>query len=173
MANQQNPQRKPGPHPMIPTPTPRVPASEIPKVDVADNDSLGKTDPHAIPADPAPTVALKPTVAPTSTPGLWEGIVADAVARCGEGVQLEVYSFPQMWGSTALGFGGIGGAAMTQAQTTIVLPDDRSVAHVYFNARFAYTIDARIGGLAEEIVKIIDKRVAPSAPDVRKWGWAK
>jgi hypothetical protein len=175
MANQQNPQRKPQPAAAAPAPKIEKAVDTVAKAidNSIDNDAPGKTDPHSIPATAAPTAVSKPAVAPTATPGLWEGIVADAVARCGVGVELEVYSFPQMWGSTALGFGGIGGAAMTKAQTTIVLPEDRSAAHVYFNSRFAYTIDARIGGLAEEISKIIDKRVAPSSPDVHKWGWAK
>ena len=34
----------------------------------------------------------------------------------------ELYTFNQMWGSTALGFGGIGGQAMTQARTYVFVP---------------------------------------------------
>ena len=46
--------------------------------------------------------------------------------------------FPQTWGSTALGFGGIGGAAMTTAYT-IVIECDGEYA-VYFGGRSAYLI---------------------------------
>lgn len=35
--------------------------------------------------------------------------------------ELEVYLFPQTWGSTALGYGGIGGSAMTTAYTVVVM----------------------------------------------------
>ena len=47
--------------------------------------------------------------------------------------------FPQMWSSTALGFGGIGGQAMTTAYT-VILCDDNLGMHVYFSGRFAYHI---------------------------------
>ena len=53
--------------------------------------------------------------------------------------QLEVYHFPQMWGSTALGFGGIGGQAMTTAYTTVITYGIEAV--VYFNGRLAYRIE--------------------------------
>lgn len=55
---------------------------------------------------------------------------------------LRLYSFPQMWGSTALGFGGMGGQAMTTAQTYIVVTD-YGAAFVYFAGRFAYEADER------------------------------
>lgn len=50
--------------------------------------------------------------------------------------ELTVYSFPQTWGSTALGFGGIGGSAMTTAQTVVVM--NGRDACVYFGGRLAY-----------------------------------
>lgn len=52
--------------------------------------------------------------------------------------ELNVIQFDQTWGSTALGFGGIGGAAMTTAPTTVVYL--RSHYAVYFAGRHAYTI---------------------------------
>ena len=49
--------------------------------------------------------------------------------------------FPQTWASTALGFGGLGGAAMTTAYT-IILKSDYGLGYcVYFQGRFAYRID--------------------------------
>lgn len=50
----------------------------------------------------------------------------------------EVFVFPQTWGSTALGFGGAGGQAMTMAYTTIV--SIQSHAAVYFGGRLAYVV---------------------------------
>ena len=54
---------------------------------------------------------------------------------------VELYAaFPQLWGSTALGFsGGIGGAAMTEAYTTIFKYDN--LFFVYFGGDFAYAVD--------------------------------
>lgn len=48
--------------------------------------------------------------------------------------------FPQTWGSTALGFGGIGGAAMTPAYTVVVTGPSNQVA-VYWAGQHAYTLD--------------------------------
>jgi hypothetical protein len=53
--------------------------------------------------------------------------------------EVTVYAmFPQMWGSTALGFGGIGGAAMT-TEYTIVL-NCYSTFAVYYGGQFAYIV---------------------------------
>lgn len=52
----------------------------------------------------------------------------------------KVYSFPQGWGSTALGFGGIGGASMTEAQTTVIFNETRSYMAVFFGDRLAYEV---------------------------------
>lgn len=52
---------------------------------------------------------------------------------------MSVVLFQQMWGSTALGFGGMGGAAMTTADVVIVEGPDMARA-VYFGCRFAYCI---------------------------------
>lgn len=52
---------------------------------------------------------------------------------------LEIIHFPQTWGSTAIGFGGIGGAAMTTAYTTVILC--RKNAAVFFAGRHCYSVD--------------------------------
>jgi len=49
--------------------------------------------------------------------------------------------FPQVWSSTALGFGGIGGQAITTAYTTVVESDIDSSCCVYFGGQFAYRIE--------------------------------
>lgn len=52
--------------------------------------------------------------------------------------EIEIYSFPQTWGSTALGFGGVGGQAFTTAITVVVIHGRE--ACVYFGGAFAYKI---------------------------------
>lgn len=70
-----------------------------------------------------------------------------------------VYSWVQSWGSTALGFGGMGGSAITQALTVVVITDQ---AHVYFGGRHAY--DCRPNAKLMEAVK------AGRMPSVSKKG---
>lgn len=50
----------------------------------------------------------------------------------------DIWQFDQTWGSTALGFNGIGGSALTSALTSVVLKTDGTV-DVYFGTRRAYT----------------------------------
>lgn len=54
-------------------------------------------------------------------------------------------AFPQMWPSTALGYGGVGGHAMTSAQTVVVTrPFQSDKAIVFFGRpRVAYVADVR------------------------------
>lgn len=53
----------------------------------------------------------------------------------------ELYTFTQTWGSTALGFSGIGGQSMTQARTYVFIPQFvHQNCFVYFGSRFAYAI---------------------------------
>ena len=56
--------------------------------------------------------------------------------------EFEIHTFNQVWGSTALGFNGIGGQAMTPARTYVFVPNrDDQKCFVYFGGRFAYTAD--------------------------------
>lgn len=51
----------------------------------------------------------------------------------------EMYTFEQIWGSTALGFGGMGGQAITHARTYVFVPTScNQKCFVYFADRFAY-----------------------------------
>jgi hypothetical protein len=55
---------------------------------------------------------------------------------------LTVYSmFVQSWGSTALGFGGIGGQAITSAYVCIIESNLVGQFAVYFGGRLAYVIE--------------------------------
>lgn len=54
----------------------------------------------------------------------------------------ELYTFEQTWGSTALGFGGVGGQMITSARTYVFIPiscDQK--CFVYFAGKFAYEVD--------------------------------
>lgn len=51
----------------------------------------------------------------------------------------ELYTFMQAWGSTALGFPGVGGQAITHARTYVLVPVScNQKCFVYFAGRFAY-----------------------------------
>lgn len=51
--------------------------------------------------------------------------------------------FPQTWGSTALGHGGVGGSAMTTAYTIVLECYATQEFLVYFGGRFCYTVSRR------------------------------
>lgn len=54
----------------------------------------------------------------------------------------DIFTFEQIWGSTALGFGGCGGSAMTTARTYVFVPKiDEQKCFVYFAGKFAYAVD--------------------------------
>lgn len=65
--------------------------------------------------------------------------------------EIECYHFPQLWPSTALGFGGVGGSAMTTAYTTVLVHAGK--AAVFFGGQYAYTVPATLGVLNEDIGK--------------------
>jgi hypothetical protein len=51
--------------------------------------------------------------------------------------------FPQTWGSTALGHGGMGGAAMTTAYTVVLECRATKEFLVYFGSQMCYKVDRR------------------------------
>lgn len=55
--------------------------------------------------------------------------------------QFEIYIFEQIWPSTSLGFGGIGGSAITLANTYVFICTYCNKAFVYFGEHFAYEVD--------------------------------
>lgn len=67
------------------------------------------------------------------------GTPTRTVFRRPTALDVEVQLFEQLWGSTALGYGGLGGAAMTYAYTVVVSSHDRIC--VYFGGgNLAYTL---------------------------------
>lgn len=63
-----------------------------------------------------------------------------------------VFVFEQMWGSTALGFGGWGGTSMTTAWTHVVNTSNGQY-HVFFDGRHAYTIENPTEKFKEDLSK--------------------
>lgn len=54
----------------------------------------------------------------------------------------ELYTFEQTWGSTSLGFGGIGGQAITSARTYVFVPINcNQLCFIYFAGRYAYAVN--------------------------------
>lgn len=51
--------------------------------------------------------------------------------------------FPQQWGSTSLGHGGIGGAAMTTAYTIVLECLHTQEYLVYFGGQYCYTVSRK------------------------------
>lgn len=63
---------------------------------------------------------------------------------------VEVTMFEQTWSSTALGFGGIGGQAITSAYT-VVVEGPMGDACVYFAGRLAYHIERPSRAFREDL----------------------
>lgn len=52
----------------------------------------------------------------------------------------DLYDFDQTWASTALGFGGVGGSALTTERTYVFIPNTlEDEAFVFFGGTYAYT----------------------------------
>jgi len=61
--------------------------------------------------------------------------------------------FPQTWGSTALGHGGVGGASVTTAYTVVLECMHTGEFLVYFGGQYCYTVNrqsANIGAFVED-----------------------
>lgn len=64
-------------------------------------------------------------------------------------IDYDIIMFEQIWGSTALGFPGVGGSAMTKATTYVLIPKkEADCAHVYFGSQFAY----KVNGLTQKFM---------------------
>ena len=79
---------------------------------------------------------------------------------------LTVYSmFAQTWGSTALGFGGIGGQAITSAYVCVIESNLVGGYAVYFGGRLAYVIERPNEKFMEDITRhrMVDARLGKAA----------
>jgi hypothetical protein len=55
--------------------------------------------------------------------------------------KINVHIITQMWGSTACGWGGMGGAAMSESYTTVIQSIEGDAIFVYYNGKLAYVAD--------------------------------
>lgn len=79
-----------------------------------------------------------------------------------EGDFWDVVHFSQTWGSTALGFGGIGGQAMTSALTSVIFRNDGKI-DVLFGGRKAYTVPKMNQAFFDDLSKRCLKSVSESS----------
>ena len=63
------------------------------------------------------------------------------------------YSFPQSWGDTSLGFGGMAGQAITSAQTVVMMTFEGE-AYIYIGGRYAYVVK-RPGARFWEAIQVL------------------
>jgi hypothetical protein len=82
------------------------------------------------------------------------------------GSEVEVILFQQLWGSTALGYGGIGGAAMTYAYTVICIMGKVMVVYFGDGGNMAYRLqtDKMTAQQNTELENALDAR---NMPDIR------
>lgn len=66
------------------------------------------------------------------------------------GYDIEVLLFLQGWSDTTIGFGGIGGQAMTSAYTVVI--NDGLTYYVYFGGRFAYKVNNPTSNFFEHLM---------------------
>lgn len=92
---------------------------------------------------------------------VWAALKADDFIK-----MVDNYSvYPQTWGSTTLGFDGIGGSMMTTAPTTAIEANGK--IYVFFGERFAYSRE--VEDLPEGLyTKIFYMRDAPSVSEFLK-----
>lgn len=70
----------------------------------------------------------------------------------------DLYVFEQVWGSTALGFSGVGGQAFTSENTYVLVPSScKQKCFVYFGSKFAYSVDYS----HEFMDDVLNQKVAP------------
>lgn len=85
----------------------------------------------------------------------------------------EIYTFTQAWGSTALGFDGIGGQTITEANTYVLEPvapnaPDYKTCHVYFAGRYAYSVPYG----TQFCVDLVSQNMAPVSEAAARYGSA-
>jgi hypothetical protein len=73
----------------------------------------------------------------------------------------DLYTWPQVWGSTATGWGGVGGQMVTSENVTCIVRGNRCC--VYFGGRFAYEANL----LDPWFRKRYDAKRVPSFPDFK------
>jgi hypothetical protein len=82
------------------------------------------------------------------------------------GSEVEFILFQQLWGSTALGYGGIGGQAMTYAYTVIAIKDMVMVVYFGDGGHLAYKLDT-VKMTPQQNTELENALESRNMPDVR------
>lgn len=82
--------------------------------------------------------------------------------------EFEMTMFLQTWGDTSLGFGGIGGQAITSAYTTVVRDTYSGWCGVFFGEKLAYKIKNPNQTFNEDVCKFEMKPFYKSESYIRK-----
>lgn len=82
----------------------------------------------------------------------------------------EVEMFLQTWSSTALGFGGVGGQAITSAYTVIVHCPNALASAVYFGGRLAYLVPSHSPHASRFATDIVAHSLASCRDAVAAYG---
>lgn len=82
--------------------------------------------------------------------------------------EIEVFAmFPQTWGSTALGHGGMGGASVTSAYTIVLDCMETQEILVYFGSQFCYKVNRRSQNFQAFLEDCNNKNLASKAESGR------
>ena len=73
-----------------------------------------------------------------------------------------VHMVKQHWGSTSAGWGGMGGAAMTQTYTVVITSNLDTMA-VYYQGKLSYVLDMKVHGIK------VDPLAPPPYSTVKGW----
>lgn len=82
---------------------------------------------------------------------------------------LDIQTFSQAWSSTALGFGGWGGQAITAANTTVIRLGNGQW-HVFFGSKLAYVVENPTKEFHEDL---LNKRMADCQTAAKRYRNAK
>lgn len=78
---------------------------------------------------------------------------------------VNIYLVKQIWGSTACGWGGMGGAAMTASYTLVIENNLTGAVAVYYHGRLAYI--AKHDDVLDNYKKALGFRLLPPYSDTR------
>ena len=84
--------------------------------------------------------------------------VNDTVSKYKGAEVSDAYIFIQTWGSTALGFGRVGGSSITDAWTHVIQTNDGKY-HVFFNGSHAYSVENPTDQFKEDLMNRCMKSV--------------
>lgn len=91
-----------------------------------------------------------------------------ALRRPRPGREFWVYAmFPQTWGSTALGHGGVGGSSITTAYTIVLECATTQEYLVYFGSQLGYKVDRKSRNLEVFMKDLSERNLASKKQSVK------